>query len=213
MTVPKHLQAAWKAVGGLSTPSKMPCFSYSLPAKDCITGSKLRKVENSVCSTCYAMKGMYSWPNVKNALELRLKLIDSPEWVENMVTLISNLESSGYFRWFDSGDLHSTEQLDKICEIAKRLPKYKFWLPTKEYKIVSAYLKKHKCPVNLNIRLSGYMIDGPAPVELAKKLGVTTSTVTRSEKFNCPSSKQGNMCLLCRKCWDKKVQNVSYHWH
>jgi len=37
------------AVGGLSNPSKMPGFGYSLPAEKCGAGSKLRegKLENS----------------------------------------------------------------------------------------------------------------------------------------------------------------------
>ena len=34
---------AFKLVGGLSRPSKMPGFAYGLPAKECKTGSKLQK--------------------------------------------------------------------------------------------------------------------------------------------------------------------------
>lgn len=207
------LKLAIEITGGLSKPSKMPCQSYNLPAIACKVGGKLAKAKNTVCDSCYALRGNYRWPVVKNAMARKLKSILHPRWVEAMVYLIEKTESSGFIRWHDSGDIQDLQHLENICEIAKRLPKYKFWLPTKEYQIVSAYLKKHKAPSNLNIRLSGYIIDGPAPIELAKKLGVTTSTVTRTENFTCPSSKQGNMCLLCRKCWDKKVQNVAYGWH
>jgi len=55
-------------VGGLSETYKMPCKSYNIPAELCITGSKLRKINNSVCSDCYACKGRYNFGNVQNAL-------------------------------------------------------------------------------------------------------------------------------------------------
>ena len=51
---------AWKIVGRLSKPSKMPGWSIGLPAKECKTGSKLRKVEGSTCYDCYRAKaGMF----------------------------------------------------------------------------------------------------------------------------------------------------------
>ena len=36
---------ALKIVGGLSRPSKMPGWSYGLPAKECKTGGKLQKFQ------------------------------------------------------------------------------------------------------------------------------------------------------------------------
>ena len=51
---------AWKLVGGLSKPGKMPGWSIGIPAKECKTGSKLRAVKGSVCEDCYALKGCYS---------------------------------------------------------------------------------------------------------------------------------------------------------
>ena len=50
-------EEAWTIVGGLSKPSKMPGWSIGLPAKEFITGAKLRKVKDSVCYDCYALKG------------------------------------------------------------------------------------------------------------------------------------------------------------
>ena len=47
---------------------KMPGLSYSLPAWECITGAKLRKVKGSVCAGCYALKGNYTrYPAIKAA--------------------------------------------------------------------------------------------------------------------------------------------------
>ena len=39
-----NITTALEIVGGLSSPSKMPCHGYSIPAQKCMTGSKLRNV-------------------------------------------------------------------------------------------------------------------------------------------------------------------------
>jgi len=85
------------------------------------------------------------------------------------------------------------------------LPDIKFWLPTREYDFVKKYFTDNACPANLTVRLSALMIDGPLPLKLAKQVGAVVSGVsTDKSKVNCPSSKQGNKCLRCRKCWDSK---------
>ena len=63
---------ALKLVGGLSKPSKMPGWAYGIPAKECKTGSKLRKVKDSVCYNCYALKGCYVFKVVQEAQYRRL---------------------------------------------------------------------------------------------------------------------------------------------
>ena len=207
------LNQASSLVGGLSSPSKMPCFSYSIPAKYCVTGSKLVKAKDSVCSECYALKGFYRMPNVKNCLENRYQSLSNPDWVNAMVLTISGMEGSGYFRWHDSGDLQSLNHLEMICEVAKRLPSIKFWLPTREYSICSEYKNKHgEFPSNLTVRLSALKINALPPTGIAKRLGVVSSGVTESG-FSCPSSQQGNKCLSCRACWNKEVENVNYKLH
>lgn len=200
-------------VGGFSAPSKMPCQGFSIPAWLCKTGMKLRNVSGSICSKCYALKGRYVFPNVKNALIRRFDKINHPLWVSAMTIAINGTESSGYFRMFDSGDIQSLEMLENIAQIAKNLPNIKFWLPTREYAIVSSYVKKNGAfPDNLIIRLSAYMLEGKPPIELAKRLGVVSSGVSENA-FTCPSSKQSNKCLDCRMCWDKNVAVVSYKQH
>jgi len=203
---------ALEMVNGLSKPSKMPCNSWSIPAKNCKTGSKLVEVEGSVCADCYALSGFYRMGNVKSCLEKRLDSLANPKWPEAMTLAISGSEGSGYFRWFDSGDIQSLEHLKQIAQIAKNLPQIKFWLPTKEYGYVTEFCARNEVPENLTIRLSGFMVDGPAPTTLANRLGLVTSTVATKD-FSCPASTQGNKCLQCRACWDKNVSNVSYGLH
>ncbi len=207
------LYEAIETVGGLSNPSKMPCHSWSIPAKYCKTGKKLAQVSGSVCFDCYALKGFYRMPNVKNCLEKRFLSLSNPEWVKAMTLAISGSEGSGFFRWHDSGDIQSLDHLEMIVQVAKNLPSIQFWLPTREYSFVSEYKKKHgDFPDNLNVRLSALMVDGQPPVAIAKRLGLTTSGVSTSG-FTCPANTQGNKCLSCRACWDKKVENINYKLH
>jgi hypothetical protein len=128
-----------------------------------------------------------------------------------MIVAIRGTESSGYFRWHDSGDLQDVAHLAKLVEIARALPDIKFWLPTREYGIVASFLRSDSFPENLIVRLSAYMIEGEPPA-LAKRLGLTTSGVSKVG-FTCPASGQGGKCLSCRACWSKDVQNVNYKKH
>jgi hypothetical protein len=200
-------------IGTLSAPSKMPCYSFSISAKRCITGQKLRNVKGSICSKCYALKGRYVFPNVQDALETRFQGMSDPQWVDKMVAMIGKREKSGFFRWHDSGDLQSVAHLAAIVEIAKRLPNIRFWLPTREFSFVSEYMATNTIPDNLTIRLSALMFDGKPPVGIAKRLGLVTSGASTSNDFSCPSSKQKGKCLDCRACWDKNVSNVNYKQH
>jgi hypothetical protein len=197
----------------LSAPSKMPCYGYSIPASRCITGGKLQKVANSICSVCYALKGRYVFANCINAMEKRFKSIFSSAWEDAIVFLIGKKEKSGFFRWHDSGDLQGEFHLQKIVNVAKRLPSIKFWLPTREISIVSDWIAKGNIlPENLTVRLSAFMLDGQPPIAAAKRLGLVVSGASETN-YNCPAYSQGGKCMDCRKCWDKSVFEVSYKKH
>jgi hypothetical protein len=207
------LAQAIEYVGGFSAPSKMPCQGFSIPAKYCKTGQKLRNVADTICSKCYALKGRYGFPNVQNALERRFANLKNELWVQAMTIAIRGTESSGYFRWHDSGDIQDLDHLDKIVQVARNLPEIKFWLPTREFSTVAAWKRRNgDLPSNLTIRLSALKINGAPPTTIAKLLGLVTSGVTKSG-FNCPAPSQGNKCLSCRACWDKTVENVNYKLH
>lgn len=205
------IKQAETIVGGLSETSKMPTMSISLPATLCKTGQKLRKVEGSVCSKCYACKGAYTWKSTVNALQRRVDALGSSDWVDAMVSLMEQkkrIKDSGLFRWHDSGDLQSIEHLRSIADVARRTPQIKHWIPTKEKGILREFLKREKLPENMIVRLSGAMIDGPAPN------AEHTSTVTSDpSKATCRAFENDGQCGDCRKCWNKDVQNVVYLQH
>ena len=191
--------------GGLSKPSKMPGYSYNLPATKCITGSKLVKIPGSVCFGCYALKGRYRFPNVKDAMQRRLDSLTHPLWVQAMATSILETKTE-FFRWHDSGDLQSLDHLKKIFEVCKLTPNIKHWLPTREASII-ACIQADEVPSNLIIRFSAHKVDGKAAT-----FWPWTSTVVTSEK-TCPAAEQDNKCKSCRACWDRNVKNVAYGKH
>jgi hypothetical protein len=206
----RTIKQALEVVQGFTKARKMPSSSYSIPAKDCNKGSKLRLIKGSVCSKCYALKGNYArYPAIVEAQERRLLSINKPDWVRAMVYLINNkkdIQISGVFRWHDSGDLQSEEHFGKILAVVRATPSVRHWLPTKESKLIKNYMGD--IPSNIVIRLSGSMIDGKEPMYK------NTSTVTTDKtKATCRSFDNGGECGECRKCWEGDVKNITYFYH
>ena len=179
----------------------MPGLSYSLPAWECKTGSRLRKIPGIVCASCYALKGNYTrYPEIKKAQYRRLKAMRSPLWVEAMITVIKRQK---WFRWHDAGDVQDLEHLNKIFEICRAPPETNHWLPTRE-----AWIKEHlpRKPENLVIRFSPPMIGQQVNTW-------PNSSMVVEEGANCPAPSQGGECGDCRKCWDPSVKVVKYGKH
>ena len=191
--------------GGLSKPSKMSGYAYNLPAWECKVGSKLAKVPGSVCHGCYALKGRYRFPNVKEAMYRRLASITRPDWTRTMAADI-NARKSRFFRWHDSGDVQSVKHLLKIFHVCRLTPDVAHWLPTREAGILSK-IPQDRVPRNLTIRLSATKVDAPAP----KSWALTSTVVTTGR--TCPAPDQDNECKTCRACWDQSIANVAYGKH
>ena len=194
---------AIKITHTLSKPSMMPGFSIGIPAKECKTGAKLRKIKGSVCYGCYALKGCYVFPDVQAAQYKRLKAIKKKKWIEAMAHQI-NSKKVKYLRWHDSGDVQDLDHLNKIYEVCKLTPTIKHWMPTRE-----AWISDHvtRAPDNLIIRFSMPMVDQAAAGSWPNTSTVVTSGAT------CPAPSQGGKCRECRACWTKSIKNVSYGKH
>lgn len=217
MTTLTQLEAI---TGTLSNPGKMPCFAYSTPATACKTGQRLRKVKGSICSACYALKGNYMFPAVQEALNKRLNSLVNPLWINTIVELISRKEKSGYFRWHDSGDIQSVEHLLNIMTVADRLPGIQFWLPTREYYMVTQAMKIREIPDNLTIRLSAFYKDQTVFPAVVQRSNLPTSGVVSRKKrkddathVTCVAYQQEGKCGDCRACWDKTIAHVTYPEH
>ena len=121
--------------------------------------------------------------------------------------------NTGYFRWFDSGDIQGEAMLSDMNTIAWSSPHIRFWLPTKEYKLVKEYKQNNDIAPNLVIRVSNPNVNTNT---LRGHEHISTvyskDMLENSEGYICPSSKQGNKCGECRMCWSDKHE-VSYIAH
>lgn len=208
---------AWQIVGGLSNPSKMPCYAWGIPAESCQIGNQLARIQESICASCYALKGFFRMPMVKQAYQRRLERFSDPQWIEAMVKLVywqAAETGEPYFRWFDSGDLQSVEMLQQIAIVAEYTPEIRHWLPTREYRIVSAFLAQGAFPPNLTVRVSAHLVDASPP-----KLSELPTSTVHSDSADpvghvCPAPEQKPAnCGDCRACWGGEVENVSYQLH
>jgi len=135
-------------------------------------------------------------------------------WIAAMQCLIGNDE---YFRFHDSGDIQSVEHLELYADLARSMPNCKFWIPTREYGIVSAFAAQFDIPENMIIRLSAMFPDQPVkiPASLRDVPGIAVSNVhTRTSiGTECNAPKQSGKCADCRACWKRDVTVISYHIH
>jgi len=193
---------AIKITGSMTRTSKMPGLSYSLPAWECQTGGKLSLVPGTPCFGCYAKKGNYiRYPAIKKAQYYRLASLVHDSWT---MAMAHNSKKSKWFRWHDSGDVQSVEHMQKILTVCRLTPGTKHWLPTQERPYLPA---PEEVPSNLIIRLSGSKINGPRSTAWTHTSSVVTKGAT------CPAPAQDGKCRECRKCWNKRIKNVSYGKH
>ena len=211
-----NIKEAELAVGNLSRPSKMPSYAWSISARRCNTGSKLAKVKGSVCYNCYALKGRYMFNNTQDALERRYSAWanDRQKWVDAMIYIMHNKQhivNTGHFRFFDSGDIQGSDMLDDINLVAWASPHIRFWLPTKEYKLIKNYDKE--IAPNLVIRVSAPTVDKEFSGYTHISTVYNKDNIDTAKGVVCPASKQDNQCGSCRACWSDKVSEVSYIAH
>ena len=196
----------------LSKTSKLDgIMSWSLQALDTCQGS-IGKDGNLVpaCSGCYATTGNYRFANVKKPREFNKEDWKRDAWVDDMVQA---LDSSRYFRWFDSGDMYDLRLAEKIYEVMKLTPWVKHWLPTRMYKfnkydtVINAMMKLE----NVVVRLSSDSVTG----EIIN--GLTTSTIFSDTlptgAFECKAYEHGGKCNGCRACYSKDVPVIAYKAH
>ena len=192
----------------------MPGKSWGINADHCKTGFKLAKIAGTICSTCYANKGMYTlFKQVKVSQNTRLELFEADPlaWIGAMVKLVA---SESFFRWFDSGDLQSVEMLAAIVQVARATPATRHWLATRERGIVKAWLAAgNEWPSNLVCRISATYFDEVPANKLTPWSSMAHKGAPMESAHNCPAPTQGGSCGDCRACWSQDVALVTYHAH
>jgi hypothetical protein len=214
VTLFKTKKAALSVVGSLSDTSKMPGKSWGINADACKTGGKLAAIAGSICSTCYAQKGMYkAFKQVKRSQDTRLAFFeaDAHSWTAAMTKLVG---SESFFRWFDSGDLQSIAMLEAIVAVARATPGTRHWLATRERAFVKAWLAAgNEWPANLVCRISATFFDEVPANHLTPWSSMAHKGTPNEAAHNCPAPSQGGSCGDCRACWSQNVPLVTYHAH
>ena len=201
----------------LSYTSKMPGASLSLPAgTTCPTGAKYRNDPNGICSKCYAQKGLYNQPKVKECRQWRLAYTQTAEFVTDMVGLLHREARLGrpHFRWHDSGDTYSLEYGHKIMDIIEATPEIWHYIPTKEVALFTQLLAARKKPRNVVVRISAVHIDQlPASIPAGCQGCMTFKTARPTQAFPCHATMGDHSCGACRACWNPNIPLIAYKLH
>lgn len=196
----------------LSKTSKLDGInSWSLNALDTCQGSIGADGQLvDACKGCYATTGNYRFPNVKAPRDFNKQAWKNESFVSDFVKA---LDSSRYFRFFDSGDIYTVELAEKILDICTQANWVKFWIPTRMYKFkkYEQVLAKLEALPNVVVRKSSDSVQG----EIIE--GNTTSTIFSdtlpSGAFECKAYENQGKCNGCRACYDKSVKVVAYKAH
>lgn len=198
----------------LSKTSKLDgILSWSLQALETCPASKNKDGSLvDACKGCYATTGFYQFAPAKNARAFNREDFKRDAWVSEMVL---SLDSSRYFRWFDSGDLFSIDLANKILEVMIKTPWCKHWMPTRMYKFkkFNSVIAKMQALPNVVVRFSSDSVEGAAIP------GFTTSTIFSDESqlpsnaTICRAYEHGGKCNGCRSCYDKSVNVIAYKSH
>lgn len=213
----------------LSEAGKMPCKSFSLQAIETCPGMFLPSGEvKAVCSKCYATRGNYLYPVVKNARKENLQETYKSDFALNLVEIIKK-EKSKFFRWFDSGDIYSNNFLIDVFAVCLNTPKVQHWIPTKSRELFDqkTWETLESLP-NVRVRFSSDSINGDfepfhgSTVIQKNMVDSKQSNLFKPPQFSneepgkvytCPAGKQGGKCNACRACWSKKIEVVAYVLH
>lgn len=223
-----RLRVPGTKVGLLTDTSKMPCLSWSLPAKHSCPWAVFGT--GTICGSCYAQKGKYVQPVVQNAQDVRFDWVrdclksesGTDSFVATMIDAVRRTNNP-YFRVHDSGDLFSPAYIWAWVRIVQALPEVKFWFPTRSWrpammpKLTPAArlswelaLTALNSEPNVTVRPSALFFNAPAPQIPWLSAG---STAANDGSFTCPASTQNNECRDCRACWDMPESPISYRAH
>ena len=188
-------------------------LSWSLQAIDTCPGAiESPGVLVDACKGCYATTGNYNYPNVKAPRLSNREDWQRMSWVDDMVKA---LDSSRYFRWFDSGDVFSLGLAEKILEVMIRTPWCKHWLPTRMHKFpkFKQVLQAMQALNNVSVRFSSDSVTGQFIDGLHGSVIVPTSEDATEKMTLCRAYEHEGKCSGCRACWDKSVSLIAYPAH
>lgn len=197
----------------LSRTSKLDgILSWSLQALETCPGSV--NPDGSLvpaCSGCYATTGNYVFDNVKAPRLANRIDWERDDWVTDMVQA---LESSRYFRWFDSGDMYAIGLAEKMLQVMTQTPWVKHWLPTRMMKFpkFASVIQRMQALPNVMVRFSADSIDGTFDARHGSVIIPDADSVPDGATL-CRAYEHDGKCNGCRACYDKAIPVIAYPAH
>ena len=186
-------------------------MSWSLQAIDTCPGSSDGKGGLvPACQGCYATTGNYNFPNVKAP-----RAYNREDWKRDTLVseMVQALDSSRYFRWFDSGDMYDLSLANKILAVMQATPWVKHWMPTRMHKFIKfqhTIDAMQELP-NVVVRFSSDSVTGETvPGQNTSTIFSDTLPVGATE---CQAYQHDGKCNGCRACYDKTVSVIAYKAH
>lgn len=162
---------------------------------------------------CYACKGNWLFPNVKNSLQHNLEAYKSnPDLFFESVAIQTALVR--FCRWHSSGDIVDMQYFEGMCKVARKNKDTHYLCFTKKYEIINEFLSKGKrIPKNLSIVLSAWsnwIPENPYNLPMTYVYGKEfNNELIPKDAIPC-----GGKCENCQACWTlKKGQHVYFLKH
>ena len=162
---------------------------------------------------CYACKGNWLFPNVKNSLQQNLEAYkNNPALFFESVAAQTALVR--FCRWHSSGDIVDMQYLEGMCKVARKNKETHYLCFTKKYEIINEFLSKGKrIPKNLSIVFSAWsnwIPENPYDLPMTYVYGKEfNNELIPKDAIPC-----GGKCETCQACWTlKKGQHVYFLKH
>ena len=162
---------------------------------------------------CYACKGNWLFPNVKNSLNQNLEAYKgNPDlFFESIVTQTALVR---FCRWHSSGDIVDMQYFEGMCKVARKNKDTHYLCFTKKHEIINEFLSKGKrIPKNLSIVFSAWsnwIPENPYDLPMTYVYGKEfNNELIPKDAIPC-----GGKCETCQACWTlKKGQHVYFLKH
>lgn len=162
---------------------------------------------------CYARKGNWVFPNVKNSLDGNLEAYkNNPKLFFESIAAQTALVR--FCRWHSSGDIVDMQYFEGMCRVARKNKATHYLCFTKKYEIVNEFLSNGKrIPKNLSIVFSAWdnwIPENPYSLPMTYVYAKDfNNDLIPKDAIPC-----GGKCENCQACWTlKKGQHVYFLKH
>ena len=162
---------------------------------------------------CYCNKGPQSFSNIKGTYLKNLRLyLRNPNNFFSQLDAWLKFNGYEYCRFFDSGDIPSSDFFARLVKICNKHKKMKFLMYTKQYEIVNDFVSAgNKIPKNFKIYFSTWDKEWheklPNPYKFPIAYGnfedKSLNPILPEKAIRCPGNKA--TCSTCKLCWTKDL--------